>query len=706
MKILQAGIEICISKILKMKQLLSIIVVCFFPFVAMVQTKPKEKPPTQKEMKEMMKEAQKMMGELSEEDKKMMDSLGIKMPDFKNVPNVSDKQLAKAWEDENRVVPQKDAARIAQIPKAIGAGQMPDYIVSTNQKILPLLDAALKVKAGEIFNEFKKKNPSADYLGNAAMGLWMTGYPETAFYIMAKACEQDAANSNNLNNYGAMLTMLGAAHLAIPVLDNINLKFPKNNTVLNNLGQAWFQLGDIPKAGKYINETIVLYANHSQANFTKCLIEESKGNIPAAIVAIKRSIQKGHTPEKEAKLRQLGGKSDLKDDNFPQKLKADPLNLGGFNPPRFPLSVMECVTLGLEWNEFLGMINQRITGLEQEKEAASRVAENFLKQQQNDNLVLVQASQKAGMVQGDLMAAPIYAKRAERQLNEVTNTYGRKMNGHMEKVKAFLEGTGNELRLRNEEKMAKLRKEDLEQTGEGKPNANFCPRYREACDEYLKAYNSQLEIFFKEYLQIEKDYINQSTHWRVYTDFSESYQVAKLGAQINWLKHLSAEAPYNFLSITKYACDPPRPPKKTGLQKFDDVACQYKSEIKLPCSKIISNCSTLKGEFDCEFLKMSITMDADKGKTFREQFVGSTIEVGVSKSKDVEIGPVKVGASAGITVGVELDGSGIKDFIVGGGMEAGVELDGTAGSTSAGGQVKISLVSGHATAGGTGVFGK
>lgn len=672
------------------------------------QTKPgKEKPPTQKETQEMMKDAQKMVDGLSDEDKKMMDSLGIKMPDFKNVPNVSDKQLADARDNESKTVPKKDATRIAQIPKPIADGQMTGYIIATNQKTLVLLNSASKEKADDFLNEFKKQNPSPDYLGNAAMGLWMTGYPEIAYYIMAKTCEQDATNANNLNNYAAMLTMLGASHLAVPILDQLNKKFPKNNTILNNLGQAWFQLGDIPKAEKYINETIALYVNHSQANFTKCLIEESKGNTPAAIVAIKRSIQKGHTPEKEAKLQQLGEKPDPKNDRFPQKMKTDPLNLGGFNPPRFPLSVMECVTLGLEWNEFKGDINKKISQLEQAKEQAGKEAEKFLTKQQEENIALIQTSQKAGILMGNLAGAPLYAKRAERQLNEVTIDYGRKINVHMAKVKSFLEGPGNELRLRYEEKMAKLQKEDLDQTGEGKPNANFCPKYREASDEYLKAYNSQLEIFFKEYLQIEKDYINQSVHWRMYTDFIETYEIAKLGAQINWLKYLKAEALYNFVSITKYACDPPRPPKKVGLQKFDDVACKYKSEIKLPCSKIISTCSKLYGEFDCDFLKMSLTMDAEKGKTFREQFVGGTLEVGITKSlKDVPVGPVKVEASAGVTAGVEIDGTGIKDFIVGGGIETGVELDGTAGSTSAGGEVKVSLVSGHSTVGGTGVFDK
>jgi hypothetical protein len=102
---------------------------------------------------------------------------------------------------------------------------MLSFIQTTNNKAIPLLNSKQKTMAAEVFNLIKQKNNSADYLGNAAINLWMMGYPEMAFYLMGKTCEQDATDANNLNNYASMLTMMGAAHLAIPVLDNINLKF-------------------------------------------------------------------------------------------------------------------------------------------------------------------------------------------------------------------------------------------------------------------------------------------------------------------------------------------------------------------------------------------------------------------------------------------------------------------------------------------------
>ncbi len=83
---------------------------------AQVKPKKKESAPTQKEMEEALKEAQKELDAMSPEDKRMMDSMGIKMPSMKNIPKVSDQQLAAAWEDENRLVPKKDVARLSAIP--------------------------------------------------------------------------------------------------------------------------------------------------------------------------------------------------------------------------------------------------------------------------------------------------------------------------------------------------------------------------------------------------------------------------------------------------------------------------------------------------------------------------------------------------------------------------------------------------------------
>ena len=83
-----------------MKRYSLIATLLFAMTVSYAQTKSKqkekEKPPTQKEMQDMMKEMQGAMNDISPEDKKTMDSMGIKMPDMKaiqkSVSGISEQQ--------------------------------------------------------------------------------------------------------------------------------------------------------------------------------------------------------------------------------------------------------------------------------------------------------------------------------------------------------------------------------------------------------------------------------------------------------------------------------------------------------------------------------------------------------------------------------------------------------------------------------------
>src|SRR6185295_8044880 len=129
-----------------MKRILLAFVLLFVTAAAFTQVpkKPdaKEKPPTQKEMDDMMKEMKKAMDEMSPEDKRMMDSMGIKMPSLKNMPKATDKQLADAWEQETQLVPMKNPTRIAAIPQTPTVAALPGFISMVHTTIVAKLTAA------------------------------------------------------------------------------------------------------------------------------------------------------------------------------------------------------------------------------------------------------------------------------------------------------------------------------------------------------------------------------------------------------------------------------------------------------------------------------------------------------------------------------------------------------------------------------------
>ncbi len=639
---------------------------------AQIKPKPKEKPPTQKEMEEMMKEAQKEMDNLDPEDKKMMDSLGIKMPSLKNTPKVSDKQLAAAWEIENLIVPKKDDARINTISKSpLTGSSIGSFLNSVNSKTITLLRPESKTLAEKIYAQLKSTGKNSDAIGNTAAGLWIMGRLQPALYIMGKICKEDNSNTDNLANYASMLSMCGIQQSAIPVLNYLNTKYPLNSTILNNLGQAWFGLGDMVKAEKYLDSTIRIYAYHPQANLTKSFIEEEKGNKTEAVNLVKKSILHSYSEEKEERLRKLGHKLTSKEVSLPKNPKADPLNLGGSAPPPFPMSVDECIALEPVWEIYRRQLKTQAATLDNQLKSAIKLAEEMYQKRINENMNMIKASINAGSPQGVLTMVPLHATAAILKQNEVVEENWRKYGEVMKKVVKFAEGSGVILEEQYEKEMEKLREEDLEQTGEGLPNKDFCPKYKEVSDKYLRAVNGTMESFFKETLELSKNLLNEVTHWQMYSEWPENFEVKKLQAKISWLAALSAESPFTFISITKYKCAKPPQGKAGKLSQFDDVACQYHSEISFPVGKMKMDCSRFTTELDLAVIKFGLKQDMDK-ETFADQFMGCNVEVGAKIGKDIKVGPLSIEVSAGTRIGIEIDRTGVKDVYVTGAVKAGV----------------------------------
>jgi tetratricopeptide (TPR) repeat protein len=689
----------------------------------------KEKPPTQKEMEEMMKEAEKMMGEMSPEDKKMMDSMGIKMPDFKKtakaVSGITDKQLATAWEVENLIVPKKDNARINAISKTpLTAGSMGAFISDVNNKMVALLWPASKSLAEKMYTQMKAAGKNSDAIGNTATGLWIMGRLQPALYIMGKICADDASNTDNLSNYASMLSMCGVQQSAIPVLNYLDTQYPNNSTLINNLGQAWFGLGDMEKAEKYLDNVLRMYAWHPQAALTKSFIAESKGNKAEAVTLVKKSMLHSYSEEKEERLRKLGHKLTSKDVTLPKNSKADPLNLGGSVPPPYPMSVDECIALEPVWKTYRAQLKEQAAALSKQFKQAEQTAADMQQKRMNADLNMIKASMAAGSPQGVLTPVPIHAKAAYIKQNEVMEEYRRRTEELGKKMTSFFSGQAIQLKKDYEAQMEILREANLEQTGEGKPNKDYCPMYKAESDKYLRAYNSGVEPLFKEYLEIQKKYLNEMTHWQLYSEWPEKFEAYKIAAKISWLGALGAEPPISFESITQYKCAPPVQGKSGKLANFDDVACKYHSEITLFIGKMKSDCSRFTTEVDLGAIKLGLKQDMDK-ETFADQFMSCSVEVGAKVGKDVKMGPLSVEASAGARVGVEIDRTGVKDVYITGGVKAGAgtniigdaaEAAGTPSSAlgqgvsdisiDGGVEGKISLVSGRGSIYGTGIFQK
>lgn len=629
-------------------------------------SKPAEQAPTQKEMETLMKEA---MKGLSAEDQKRMEQMGIKMPNFKDIPKTSDKALQAAWEEETRLVPLRDAGRIASIAKGVTDAKTRSYVAAIHQKYTAKLDKEI-IEVGNLAYEWTKQNKLSGYkAGNVALAFWLKGKPQTALYIMGKICSAED-DLDNLSNYAAMMSMLGGEHLAIPLLNSLNTKFPKNSTLLNNLGQAWLGLGEISKAEKYLDSAIRLNGYHPQANFSKSFIEESKGNEGNAVHLVRNAIHNNYSEEKEERLHKLGYDLQYEDVHFPFKANPDPLGFGNSKHPEFPKNAQQEVGLKEVWADYRNMIDEKLAALSNQ----ARVAQEVMAQKAKERLALVQSISMQSMAAGRPVASiniiPVFMKKGTLKLKELEKPGGPKtvLDNKLKHWASFWQEQYVGLKKQYEADMAKIAAEDLEQTGEGKPNKDYCEEYMNRVTQHLNICNSDLENRTRSYLAAYKLFYGQQLYWLQFAQWPEQFEVTKLTYQVNWLATLRdlkyVETGYfdNRELCVREEDDPE--PDSSKLANFDDVACQYKSVMNLGVMKFTNNCSQMISEFDVKFFQYKREDDFNRaeGDTYLKSTLKFAVEQGYDGAK-IDVGPLKAEAKIGAGLEIELDRNGLKDVI-------------------------------------------
>ena len=226
----------------------------------------------------------------------------------KGIITVSDKTFQQAAKNDNiSGILKRDVDRIKQLPnKILTDVELVSYVKKIHSEVERILNEKDKAEAIKTYSALKSEKKSSNDINTIASNLWLAGYPEIALYIMGKECAANIKDANTLNNYAAFLTMKGGEHAALPILQNLNRNFPDNSTILNNIGQAWFGLGDMNNANRYLDSTTMIYKNHSQANVTKSNIQKSEGKIDESIESLRRSLAENYTPRKRSPFKGTG----------------------------------------------------------------------------------------------------------------------------------------------------------------------------------------------------------------------------------------------------------------------------------------------------------------------------------------------------------------------------------------------------------------
>lgn len=674
----------------------------------------------------MMKEMQQAMNDMSEEDKRMMDSMGVKMPDLKNMQQMASFASANAGKAAPAVsVPKRDAARIAALPKTpLTTVGLPVFLQTVQQKLEAKLSREWVNASKDVYKAVRAKYAQPQAVATTAIGCWSFGRPQVALLLMNRACLDNPTDGDNLNNFAAMLSMCGGEQMALPILQLLNRQHPRNSTILNNIAHAWFGLGDVANASKYIDSTLRLCAWHPQANQIKAAIEESKGDHDAAVNALKQAISRMHTPEKERALHDLGYELKSEDIIWLPKNTHDQLGLSKFAWPGIPKSVEESEELEPVWNAFRSEWDARMKKLQATHELLQAEFQQAYQRRMQHDMQAAQTGSRSSAVMEGLVPKAIIKLRPYVDVlleREAKEPFG---------VAVFaLQDTLNQLKETAAKELKKVN-ETMAPGGEGSGmNPGYCAAVDAVNSKLLRDANSLVEAFCIRHRNRAKNRIRELVNFKFYSEFPEKFALSVNEAKIEWLSYVIMPKDLITFRNPNPFCrkkEPKKPAKSTGLAEYDDINCKYKSTLNLVVGTITTECGKTVAKIDIGGLDLGIagfslgwetkSADREENRNFLDEFQRGTIEVGVSKTKSLTDGPLQLQAEAGLTGFLEFDRTGITDagVKVSASVKAAAETpkgpDGTSESgiddiaiVSAGVEAKISINSGF-TAERTGIL--
>jgi tetratricopeptide (TPR) repeat protein len=646
------------------------------------KSKAKEKPPTQKEVDQMMKEIEQLMND--PETKKAMEEQGVKMPDLKALPKFTDKEYADAELESQRKVPAKDVKRIAAISKQpLSDAALKSHLTATHAKVQQAMRPALLSWIKSKSDSMSIQYGSGATLAQIALNCYIIGLYETAVFLMGKVVLANPADPTHLNNYAAMLNTGGGEHLALPILQTLNAKYRGDYTIVNNIGQAWYGLGDLQMAGKYIDSAIRLYPRNPQALHTKSKIEAEKGNKEAAKKALKQSLEEAFTEQKEYELRQLITASDEQPQvRWTMNAPKDAFGLGNFIAPPFPMSIEESKVLEPQWESFKEKCKALLDELESRKTVAEEEAGTAMEKRQKEVF-----GGKSSFPVPWLAPKAAYKLRMLKERNRKNTNYS-----FYEAEEKFLtiDAELDDIKDLFSNKEEAIENKYAPLFGEGKQNpfAAHCAEINKVRNDFLAKANTLVHDRYMAYITQLKVMINEEAEYSLYAHFKEDYEIIKLHLQQKFLTALISP-PVQFKQPAGTCPKPNMQPVSNAatLANFYDRNCAYVSEFYVPLiGKWTQRCDIMTVEL---FTKIplgpaSVSLGGKYVINSDTKQENGTVEIGVGVGigdKKI-IGVTNTGVKAEVKTVLHLTNRGITDIELGGGVGIKTGFGGDKGSTS------------------------
>lgn len=263
-------------------------------------------PQTDDELKKMLEQL-KSLGDSLENYEDEMDSESQKHGEaykklFEDVQNEQNKTVNKEEKNTNSnysiidfSLPKKKNDILKKLPTS----------APSKEKIINYLKALIAEL--EITKEFSKdvahakqeiiklKDPLV--YNNTPILFWFSRAPITAIAMSLMLAEKNNYDAVHLNNLSSLLIMNGNPERAIPILIYLENAEPNSIMINNNLGQAYFQLGDIDAAKKHFEKVLQKEKFHIQANLTMGIIYAKMNRNKEAENCFINSLKCGYTDD-------------------------------------------------------------------------------------------------------------------------------------------------------------------------------------------------------------------------------------------------------------------------------------------------------------------------------------------------------------------------------------------------------------------------
>ena len=566
------------------------------------------------------------------------------------------------------------SSKLSQLPQPLTTESYKTYTEQLYTDISNAVKPDEKKNADDYLKN-KKLTQSKD-ISNTAFAAWLQNAPTASLYLYSKAVITNPSDALAANNFCAFLMMGGLPEKSIPILEFWNKQKPGEATLLCNLGNAYYRLGDVDKATKYLQQCVQYDTLNPTANKILCLMYLKKGNVKKAEEHGTKSITTSYDEQVIAILHQINNKVRVGDIMSRLQNKEFPL-LKRTTLPALPSNLNDMEKFLIEFEAEKESLRKTIDDIETKM---PRLSDDILQKQMGKGFVhgitLIQAKAQAIIMDG----MQTYQREAAEESDVFKYNFKILVTPYNAKCKAIIKKYDD---LLNKLEGGEAGDEDqiaaLELAKCKALNAET-EKYLGGLSPLVNGYAQRQEFIARKFY---RDYANWVPYWIPGTNYFPSIERDYLAAVYGILSE------YKIVSKSNCSVFEPLAKKDGVLKEWEDEYCaNFKGKINAGIVKTTWTCNSVSieggegfvGEVEVNFANDGMLEDFTIGGG-----VGATWNMGG------EILEVEAGASAKEFLKIGRNSAtgsfGVQDY----GIKSEISLEGTIGKASA--EVKIIEVS-------------